>query len=244
MKYMGSKARLAKYILPIILAERQEGQFYIEPFVGGANIIDKVVGNRIGGEYNSYIAAMWIALSQGWVPPDNVSRDAYNRCRDQVKKGVDNGYSDKALGWVGINCSYSGKWYGGYAGVVITKQGVRDYQKEAHRNVMKQVCNIVGVSFKSSSYSELELPPKSIIYCDPPYTGTTGYKDQFDNNALWIWCRGKVKDGHKVYISEYTAPEDFICVWEKGFKSSLSSNGASGGSKESVERLFVHKTQI
>ena len=47
MKYMGSKARIAKYILPIILKDRKEGQCYVEPFVGGANMIDKVDGQRI-----------------------------------------------------------------------------------------------------------------------------------------------------------------------------------------------------
>ena len=35
MKYMGSKARIANEILPIILKDRKDGQFYVEPFVGG-----------------------------------------------------------------------------------------------------------------------------------------------------------------------------------------------------------------
>ena len=53
---MGSKNRIAKHILPIILKDRKENQYYVEPFVGGANMIDKVDGNRIGGEFNKYIA--------------------------------------------------------------------------------------------------------------------------------------------------------------------------------------------
>ncbi len=51
MKYMGSKARYAKSILPIILASRQPDQWYVEPFVGGANVIDKVSGPRIGAAH-------------------------------------------------------------------------------------------------------------------------------------------------------------------------------------------------
>lgn len=35
MKYLGSKARIAKEILPIILKDRKVGQYYVEPFVGG-----------------------------------------------------------------------------------------------------------------------------------------------------------------------------------------------------------------
>ena len=49
MKYMGSKNRIAKEILPIMLKEREE-RTWVEPFVGGANIIDKVQGNRIGND--------------------------------------------------------------------------------------------------------------------------------------------------------------------------------------------------
>ena len=47
MKYVGSKNRLSKDILPLILKNRKPGQWYVEPFVGGANLIDKVDGNRI-----------------------------------------------------------------------------------------------------------------------------------------------------------------------------------------------------
>ena len=55
MKYMGSKNRLAKELLPIILKDRKQGQWYVEPFVGGANMIDKVDGNRIGSDNNKYL---------------------------------------------------------------------------------------------------------------------------------------------------------------------------------------------
>ena len=48
MKYMGSKARIAKYILPIILKDRKPDQWYVEPFVGGGNMPDIVTGKQIG----------------------------------------------------------------------------------------------------------------------------------------------------------------------------------------------------
>ena len=47
-----------------------------------------------------------------------------------------------------------------------------------------------------------------------------------------------------VYVSEYKAPEDFICVWEKEAKSSLSANGKIGGNKVSVEKLFKLKPYV
>lgn len=69
MKYMGSKNRIAKHILPIILQDRKDGQWYVEPFVGGANMIDKVEGNRIGNDIHSYLIALHKAIQLGWKPP-------------------------------------------------------------------------------------------------------------------------------------------------------------------------------
>ena len=59
MKYMGSKAKIAKEILPIILSNRLESQYYIEPFCGGCNSLCHVNGNRIGNDKNNYLIAMW-----------------------------------------------------------------------------------------------------------------------------------------------------------------------------------------
>ena len=50
MKYMGSKNRHAKEILPFVLMDRKEGQYYVEPFCGGCNIIDKVDNPRIAND--------------------------------------------------------------------------------------------------------------------------------------------------------------------------------------------------
>lgn len=238
MKYMGSKARIAKHILPIILKDRKEGQWYVEPFVGGANMIDKVDGNRIGADINEYIANMWMALVCGVRPP-KITKDEYIK----IKSNQEN-YPAWIVGWVGVACSYSGKWFGGFAGRVSTREGLRDYQEEAHANLEKQLSTLRGVNFVHSSYESLIIPTQSIIYCDPPYACTTKYKDDFDHDKFWQWCREKVAEGHQVFISEYNAPDDFVCVWQQELKSSLSANGKSGGSKVSVEKLFVHRSQL
>ena len=64
MKYLGSKNRIAKNILPIMIKNRKDGQFWVEPFVGGANMIDKVSGNRIGSDSNEYVIALLIEMSK------------------------------------------------------------------------------------------------------------------------------------------------------------------------------------
>lgn len=140
MKYMGSKARITKHILPIILKDRKQGQWYVEPFVGGANMIDKVDGNQIGGEFNSYIAEMWKELIKGTKPPTITKGDYQNI------KANPNNLPDWLVGWCGVAFSYSGKWFGGFAGKVATLGGDRDYQTEAHVNLGEQYVHFARIS--------------------------------------------------------------------------------------------------
>lgn len=53
MKYMGIKRRIYKDILPIMLSESYS--WWVEPFVGGGNMIDKVSGSRLGSDINPYV---------------------------------------------------------------------------------------------------------------------------------------------------------------------------------------------
>lgn len=71
------------------------------------------------------------------------------------------------------------------------------------------------------------LEEESIIYCDPPYANTTKYKDKFDSEKFYEWCRQRKSDGHTVFVSEYTAPEDFELVFEKEQSSALPVNTSS-----------------
>lgn len=235
MKYMGSKNRIAKHLLPIMLEEANKHGItkWVEPFVGGANMIDKVPDSfeRIGYDYNEYLIAMFNSLQNGWIPEPYTKEDyIYIRANKDENKHV--------TGWVGINCSYSGKWFGGYAGTVNTKGGVRDYQVEAARNTLKQMKDLVNVKFESSNVFDLDIE-NSLIYCDPPYKDTTKYSNgTFDHDKFYKWCREKAKS-NIVFVSEYSAPDDFIEVWSQEVKSSLSANGVTGGNKVSVEKLFL-----
>lgn len=237
MKYMGSKSRISKEILPIILKERKVDQWYVEPFCGGCNMIDKVDGLRIAADINAPLISLFREIQRGWKPPI-ISKDEYSEVRSNPDK-----FPGYLVGWCAFGVSYCGKYFGGYAGVVKTKDGIRDYQREALSALLKQSAKLSDVHFKISGYSDLSIPEKSIIYCDPPYKGTTGYGLQFSHDDFWEWVRGNSVQGHSIFVSEYSAPEDFQCIWEKKIKSSLSANGICGGNKESTEKLFVYNPQ-
>lgn len=237
MKYMGSKARFAKEILSIVLKNRKEKQWYVEPFAGGMNIICEATGDRIANDIQPNLIALFEAVVYENWQPIKLSKSFYESIR--LNKSA---YKPHLVGWAGFGCSYSGKYFGGYAGDTQTKIGtVRDYQQESINNLLKQKEKLKGVHFTCMPYSVMLIPENSIIYCDPPYQNTTKYSDSFNHVAFWEWCRHMAKKGHQVFVSEYSAPDDFSCIWEKTAKSSLSANGVIGGSKESTEKLFVYR---
>lgn len=228
MKYMGSKARIAHIILPIMLKNRTKNQTWVEPFVGGGNIIEKVDGRRIGADSNKWVIEALIAIR------DHVKDLPKNNKEFTIEDYKKLKYSDdyKYKGYAGFAFSYGGKWMGGWC---RDKQGKRDYVAEAYRNAVKQSPLLQGAELIHSNYSDLSIPNNSIIYCDPPYQGTTKYKDNFDHDAFWVWCRNMNNNGHEVFISEYKAPDDFEQLWEGTLPSSLTQNT---GSRIGVERLF------
>lgn len=230
MKYMGSKSRIAKHILPIMLddAKKHGINTWIDPFVGGGNMIDKVPDRmrRIGIDYNPHtIAAMLAIRDMVDNLPDNVSEDEY-----RVLKGKP---ADPISSWIRFVCSFGGRFENGYAG---DKTG-RNYALEGKRNALKQSPKIRTVEFVCASYKAYK-PVNSLVYCDPPYQGTTGYKtESFDHEEFFYWCRETSKNGNLVYVSEYNAPDDFKCVWQGEVKTNFASRRESA-THIAVEKLF------
>lgn len=238
MKYMGSKARHAKELLPIILKDHKPDMWYVEPFVGGANMISRVdnsiAPNRLGCDSNDYLIEFFKALQNGYTPPENIDSDFYNNVRDNKEA-----YDKATVACIGLCFTYAAKWFGGFIGNSkdIVCKG-RDRLGESYRAVEKARKEVRGVRFINKSVFDLDFSKcgKSTIYCDPPYAGTTKYKDDFDHERFYDWCRERKKEGHNIFISEYWMPEDFICVWEKQVNSSLDKDT---GSKKAVERLYT-----
>ena len=104
---MGSKNRIAKHILPIILKDRKENQYYVEPFVGGANMIDKVDGNRIGADNNEYLIAMWQGLQENKSRPYLIEKELYSKARDFFNKSDYSIFDKFMIGWIGWMGSYN-----------------------------------------------------------------------------------------------------------------------------------------
>lgn len=238
MKYMGSKARVAKDISLIInkLIQEKNIHTYIEPFVGGANLIEHIqCENKMGYDNNEYLIEFWKQIQQGWNPLCDVdmSKENYDDIKNHMSR-----YPQHIVALAGFCATYNAKWFGGYAGTVETKDGTfRNYYDEAVRNVLKQSEHIKDVHFECLGYQQIEVEG-ALIYCDPPYQGTTRYKDEFDHEEYWAWVR-KMSEKNIVLCSEYSAPPDFECVWSKELTTTLDKNSRS----KAVEKLFVCKKE-
>ncbi len=241
MKYVGSKNRLAKDLAPVIqsyITEQTAG--YFEPFVGGANMIDKIrCNNKIGADVHKYQIALLQKLSEGWMPPRTVTEAVYKNVQKHPEQ-----YPDYLVGYIGYQISFGGKWFAGYS---RDKEGIRDYADEAYRNVTRQQEQLKGITFFQADFREhtVENFKGYVIYCDIPYKGTTKYAQKaFPYESFYEWARQMCRE-NIVLISEYIMPADFTCIWEKRIKTLISSTKERGDSgNDRVEKLFINKNGL
>lgn len=246
MNYMGSKSRIAKYIVPIIQKCIDDNglECYIEPFVGGANVIDKIVcENRIGTDVNEYLISLFNYVLKDGKLLDRVPRELYNDARTAYNENQDK-FDKWVIANIGFLASYNGRWFdGGYAKPVYekTKNGTRyrDYYQEKKKNLEEQIPNLKGITFDCCDYRQLPTTKNYMIYCDPPYENTKQFKNSthFDFGEFWQLMREWSVDNF-VIISELSAPDDFVCIWQKDVQRSMKSTDST---MRAVEKLFTHK---
>jgi len=232
MQYTGSKKRVAKEILPIILKDRQLNQWYVEPFVGGGNLIENVSGHCIGADNNKYIIALLKYVQNNDLNNiEYIDEEKYMH----IKNNKDL-YDDYIVGFAGFGLSFGARFFGSFA----RNKKNTDYFYVTLNNLKKQQEKIKHINFIHSDYKDLHIPDNSIIYCDPPYKGTTKYwKQKFNYEEFYEWCIKKHNEGHKVFISEYEMPENrFKSIWEK--EIILTINNLQQPIKK-TEKLFIIK---
>lgn len=243
MRYLGSKNKLSKELVPIIQSYIKEDTIgYLEPFVGGANIIDKIkCKKRIGCDiHKELIALLNKAKNDIDSIPDVILEDEYKK----VKENKDQ-YEDWYVGLVGFCASFGAKYFGGYA-----RDGKGDnsgsWSRGAIKNLKKQSMNLTDIDFINCSF--LDLPKEEIkgyvIYCDPPYRGTTNYKtEKFPYDDFYKWAE-EMSENNIVIISEYSMPNGFIEIWTKEYKTLIDSQKCkSDKGNIRVEKLFTYNKE-
>lgn len=247
MRYSGSKKRFAKYLLPIITEHLTKDTYFIDAFMGGANILSEIsqTEKKIGIEINKYVHSLWVELRTHGMEriPKEVSEEMYYDVK-QSYINQDNRYPYYIIGYVGTCCSYGGAWFNGYARFNPNKN--EDHIKEAYNGLKKQVENFKHFKetyFYNNTYeiiNTIKFPKGTVIYCDPPYANTKKYESDFDHVYFWDWVRHMSQNGFYVYVSEYEAPDDFKCIWQMNKKDGMSATKKGQKQQNKIEKLFVY----
>lgn len=240
MKYLGSKNRLAKELAPIIQSYiTGDTVGYLEPFVGGANMIDKIKhDNKHGSDiHKELIALLKYAQNLDNKIPQHISEKEYLDVKDNKCN-----YPDWYVGLVGFCATFSAKYFGGYARS-FKSDGItpRDMSNEAINNLEKQRKYLTNINFTNCDFKNINHINGFVIYCDIPYRQTTKYNiSDFPYEEFYDWCI-KMSKNNIVLISEYNMPEDkFECIWEKEHKTLIDSNKKSDdNSNIRIEKLFI-----
>ena len=229
MRYMGSKARYAKDIVPILQAEIDKigAKTYIECFVGGANIIDKIkCEQRIGYDRSDTLIALLRQASEDF---SKVLKEDTKEMWDKAKLYVRDGKmpEDMTLAEIGAIEFFRSFSNGGFPRGRATDTPTRHYFQEAYRNLEEQAPNLKNIVFQCQEYQELDPNLENcVIYLDPPYQGTTQYGyarfSTMNYDDFWNWVR-QISKKNSVFISEQQAPDDFDIVWEKQVRRTVNT---------------------
>jgi site-specific DNA-adenine methylase len=89
---------------------------------------------------------------------------------------------------------------------------------------LQQLQQLEQLEYSSKDYRELDIQSDDVVYCDPPYVGTSKQYDGFDNKAFENWylheCPAK-----EIYISEYTKLPYTEVAFNFGQKQNFSATG-------------------
>lgn len=236
MVYQGSKSRIRKYISPIIqrCIYANNVKTYIEPFVGGGNMITAIdCMNRIGSDLDEDLICLLNYMKENpdlKIFPNVCSKEHFY---DVKQNRITGKYSKEYVSGIGHFATFGGRYFNsGYARDPSRK---RNIYFERLTNARKQASYFKDISFNCCDYKTyLSANFKDcVFYLDPPYRNTMSYANQkIDYDEFYDFCK-KIGKNNFVFISEYNMPDDFQCVWKYKIKCSFRTKSLC-----ETEKLF------
>jgi DNA adenine methylase len=212
-QYHGGKHRKGKKIAEVLNSELSTSEYigYCEPFHGMLGVYRHIVYKPdltyLAGDLNKSVMLMWKEAQNGWVPPsDIVSKEEFLRLKF-------NGESTAEKGFIGCTHAFGALYFKSYS------------VRKTFSNTAKKVSNIAlnsvvsKVKFSYGSYTQFSDLENFLIYCDPPYENTYGYRndeskgnfepDKFNSSEFWDWVK-KMSRRNTVFVSEFSPPPEHI----------------------------------
>ena len=210
-QYHGGKYRTGKYIATHLKGD-DDTIGYCEPFLGMGGVYKHRAMNEgkryLAGDYNESVVKMWQGLQTGWSP------DRKFTTKEEFMMLKNNGISSAEKGFIGHFFTFRGTYFDGYC---LRRKSTKTMNNKIDEliHIGKQIDD---VEISAGSYTQFSHLKNYVIYCDPPYSKMNKYFDEyhkkrhFDNDKFWGWVR-VMSVNNKVYVSEYSAPEDFTEIW-------------------------------
>lgn len=231
LPYVGSKNQLAKDIIGLI----PPCKHFYDLFGGGGAITHyaSLSGKWDTVHYNDYdnftVKYFENALYGKWNTKKVYTRNDFYRLKDK----------DPYVAYV---WSFQSKGQQYFSGVEKEKKHGLDYCVESDIESRIRRVKRVGqiprdrVVITNKSYDKVKILPDSVIYLDPPYKDTIGYKSGgIDYDKLYDFCE---KSKALVFISSYWLPKDrFVAV-----RSYVHTNFFT--MKSGVEKVFIPRCQL
>jgi len=237
VQYHGGKSRTCKRIGAILDTLTPPEATLWEPFCGGCWITTSVSHRPlVASDMNKYVVALWEAVRDGWTPPTDVSEEMYHAVRASPD-------TDPALhAFVGIGCSFGGKWWGGYARPNPKNPNYARYQSNS---AVRKRPGLQGVAFRVGAYAEVCTPAAGdVVYCDPPYWGgkSHGYKGRADRDAFVTWCEDLTRNrGATVLVSEMEGA--FATPWEVVDTFDVQRGSKNADNKRTTEKEALYRVR-
>lgn len=222
---------IARRVVEAILRDTDARDVWYEPFVGGGNVMEHAAphfARCAGTDVHPDLIMMWRHVTAGGQVPEFITREEYAALRHAEPSWL--------RGYAGFGASFGGKWFGGYG--VSPRDG--EVCRASFRSVTRQgrVFATHGVRFSCGPFGRFVPPPGAVVYCDPPYAGTTAYDStgSFDYRTFYEtlikWAETRL-----VYVSEYGIPGDVPSevIWEREKRNVLEKGD---NRRVVVERLF------
>lgn len=228
MRYLGGKTQIATELARVVNEYRLPGQPFLDPFCGSLAMGKALGGAGICSDIHPALIVLYQAIEDGWCPPSTLSKQEWERAKHLPD-------TNPLKGFAGFGCSFRGLYFqsygGGYVGPV-SNPGAQAARMVLLRDVKCLVSR--GVKFRHQSFFDIQPSADYFLYLDPPYKGTTAYKDTpvfpyaLFYDRVYEWAQFG-----PVCVSEYCFPLGAV-VWEKSRARKLAV-----GTGRRLEKLFV-----
>lgn len=223
--YQGSKNKIAKDIIELL----PSGDRFVDLFAGGCPMTHASLAS---GKYDCALTndkfpvigadLFKMAVKGEFDDPKYLRLVGYDEFYE--RRYIDP-WMIAVFGWNQTSRYFAGK--NGQTAQLISKNSIADITTLAEfgelrplqylnrLRKLKGCVDLAKVEFAQMDYADYEFREGDVVYCDPPYRNTDGYrhtKEKFDHDKFWEWVRTR---NYPVYVSEYSAPEDFVSIFEK-----------------------------